>query len=127
MKPDYGFNLWQSGLRKEISHNFYDIPIDHLSRVTENTVSTMANIVKDGVEYAVSFDMENDVAAQLLSPLPRDFKEPLSAWLANPRMLYQTIDFPSAHVIKHIEAQLGPVQTGQSGETFVPFLVRKIA
>ena len=126
MKPDYGLNLFQSGIGKNIAQHFYDTPIDHISRVDPDIVSTMVNIVKDDVEYAISFDLHGKMTIQLLAALPTQIQKTLSAWLADPNTLYKTLDLPAPIVIRYIEATLGAVQTGQNGEKFVPFVVQKV-
>lgn len=127
MKPDYGFNLFQSGLRNDIAHNFYDIQIDHISRIDSETISTMINLVKGGVEFAASFDLASNAVLQLFSGLPHELQKVCAAWLADPNTLYKTLDFPSPIVIKHIQATLGAIQSGQNGEKFVPFVVQIVA
>lgn len=127
MKPDYGKFLSDSGIRKNIEHNFYDVPINHLSRIDISTLSTMVNIVQEGREFAVSFDFTKDKLIRLLAVLQSPLREKVSVWLNNPQSIYTSYDFDYSVTVQHITAILGELQTGQSGEVFVPLLVNKIS
>jgi hypothetical protein len=127
MKPDFGLYHLQAGLRRSVAHSFYDIPIDHLSRISQDSVSTMVNIVHSDVEYAISFDLTGNTIFQLLAIVPSDLKNSILTWLADSTTLYKTIEFPSPIIIKTLSATLGIVQTGQNGEKFVPFIVQTVA
>ena len=127
MKPDYGKFLSDSGLRKNIEHHFYDVPINHLSRIDISTLSTLVTIVQQGREFAVSYDFTKDKFKSLLDVLHSPLREKVSAWISNPNSIYTSYDFDYPVNVQRISAQLGELQTGHSGEVFVPLAVNEVS
>ena len=127
MKPDYGKFLIESGIKKDLQHNFYDIPFDHLSRIDENTISTLANIEQNGQSFAASFDISKNNFSALLEAFPLQLEKNISEWINNPNSLHSSINFDVPFKIKHISAILGDFQKGQYGEVFAPMVVIEIS
>ncbi|MGV0026048.1 hypothetical protein [Phormidesmis priestleyi] len=69
--PDYGLYLCKLGYSdQEIEHFFYEIPISHIDRVNDQTLSILVNRVFGEVEFALSFDFGFEILAEFINLAP---------------------------------------------------------
>lgn len=54
--PDYGLFLLGQGVQPGARRDFFDVPMDHLTRPALRTISVTLSIEEPGQYYAMSFD-----------------------------------------------------------------------
>ena len=132
MQPDYGMFLFNSKyntneMKEKIVHNFYDLPIDHFTRVDTDAISTMLVLKKNNQDYAVSFDLKWENISYLLAAI----KDPMTqinflSWIKHPDAMFTTYDFAPPLIVKSIAATIGVMQTTNGGEQFMPLIIKEI-
>ncbi|MBG1269282.1 type I restriction enzyme HsdR N-terminal domain-containing protein [Nostoc sp. WHI] len=119
--PDYGIYLYKLGYTdQEIAYLFYEIPIDHIVRVDDQTLSILINLVPDGVEFALSFDFDFENLIELVNLAPQSQRFGILDGLR--RQPYQVNIVPPFAV--NIEAYLGSL-TKTKFEDIMPMIVKK--
>lgn len=114
--PDYGLHLYKLGYSNQY---FYDISIDHITRVDNQTFSTVINLAPDGVEFALSFDFDSERLIELINLASPNLRIHI---LDNLQRQPYKVDFPPFTV--DINAKLGSV-TQTKFEDIIPMVVRK--
>ncbi|MBD2231050.1 type I restriction enzyme HsdR N-terminal domain-containing protein [Phormidium tenue] len=119
--PDYGLHLYKLGYTdQEVDHFFYNLPIDHVDRVTDETLSILMNLAPDGVEFALSFDFGFERLAELVQLAPEGQRLNILNGLR--RQPYKVDIVPPFLV--NIEARLGSA-TKTEVEDIMPMIVTK--
>jgi len=121
-RPDYGMFLpadWPTHQH----HVFCDVPVTHISRSDTVTWTTLANYQVDRTEFAVSFDLSNEMFRRLLhAGIPSEAEELFAAM--QDMEPGQSFDFVEPLIVT-IEATLGIV-VRLPRESFRPFVVRLV-
>lgn len=119
--PDYGLYLYKLGYTDQnIAHFFYEIPVDHIARVDDKTLSIFVNFAPDGVEFALSFDFSFERLVDLVNLAPENQKHYILDGLR--RQPYQVNIVPPFTV--SVEAYLGSL-TKAKFEDLIPMIVKK--
>jgi hypothetical protein len=68
-KPDYGLQLTNAGISRDVDHFFYDFRLYSLSVLGNGQYSTFVNFPSDG-KYALSLDLNQQQLEQILAAAP---------------------------------------------------------
>lgn len=119
--PDYGLHLHKLGYTDEdIAYFFYEMPVDHVDRVDDETLSILANLARNGVEFALSFDFSFERLVELVNLAPENQQPYILDSLR--RQPYKVDIVPPFTV--NIEACLGSL-TKAKFEDMMPMIVKK--
>lgn len=130
MKPDYGLHLINSGVPSDIIHSFYDIPFDHISIIDSENFSTTINLIREGIEYALSFDYGIRVLSVITNELPLESIQAIRQRFHLDRrnnmvtVLTGTIILPYP-ILLNVSAKFGKTQKAMGSEVFVPFIIQE--
>lgn len=124
LRPDYGSHLVRRGVNKGTLHFFYSVPIAHISLVGSGLFTTLLNLERDGVEYAVSFDFDMNLMATVIALAPIHTQHEIMLGLSKNTGQPYTIELSEPFTIG-IEARLGQLQTGKC-EEFMPLVVQNV-
>jgi hypothetical protein len=122
-KPDYGLQLTNSGIGRNIDQFFHNFRLYSLSVLGHGQYSTMVDFPSAG-EYALSLDFNQQQLEQILAAAPPEIAHLLRTKLLQDPTTCRTIDFPG-EITFAVRARLGSVQT-TSRESFVPFIAQEI-
>ncbi len=119
--PDYGRHLYKLGYTDQnIAHFFYEMPVDHIARVDDETLSILVNLAPDGVEFALSFDFSFERLVELVNLAPENQQHYILDGLR--RQPYKVNIVPPFTV--SVEAYLGSL-TKAEFEDIMPMIVKK--
>jgi hypothetical protein len=122
--PDYGLFLLSEGYCRDVGLNFYDFPLHYIGVLGLGRFTTTRNLMRGGVEYAVSLDFDTEVLAKILALSPESVVNCVMAVLkADPAGLSR-IELPEPLTVG-LEAYLGELQFGD-GEKFVPLVIKRV-
>ena len=115
--PDYGLHLYKLGYT---DHFFYEVPIDNITRVDDETLSIQINIAPDGVEFALSFDFDFERLAELVNLVSESQRYKFLNGLK--RQPYKVDIVPPFTI--NVEAHLGSLTKTQF-EDIMPMIVKR--
>jgi hypothetical protein len=115
--PDYGLHLYKLGYT---DHFFYEVPIDNITRVDDETLSIQINIAPDGVEFALSFDFDFERLAELVNLVSESQRYKVLNGLK--RQPYKVDIVPPFTI--NVEAHLGSLTKTQF-EDIMPMIVKR--
>jgi hypothetical protein len=119
--PDYGLHLYKLGYTDQnISHFFYEMPVDRIDRVDDETLSILANLAPDRVEFALSFDFSFERLVELVNLAPQNQQYNILEGLR--RQPYKVNIVPPFTV--NVEACLGSLTKTES-EDIIPLIVKE--
>ncbi len=123
LKPDYGLML-VSGGQGNVLQCFYAVPLSHFSVSGPNLITSMMNLLHDGVEYAVSFDFgpKEVVAALMKAPVAQ--RNQVEGDLRKAKIGDMIALKPP--LVVDLQARTGEIQTG-ANEQFVPLVVKRVS
>lgn len=121
--PDYGLFLLRWGIKQDVPQFFYDVPIDQISRIDNQTFTTSVANMHAGIDYMMSIDFSLPQLLQLLTTLPMPAQEKIREWITTSLTASRTLVLPCVIIAAQMEMTLGTLQTG-SHDQFVPFVVR---
>ena len=81
MKPDYGMELVLIGTDKNVPLFFFGVPFLRVDFLAPNSYSTMLEQQMDGIDYALSFDFNDDIFAFIVSKIPSNLHNNFSKCL----------------------------------------------
>lgn len=121
--PDYGLYLYKLGYTdQDVAHVFYQMSVDHIDRVDDETISITVNLASDGVEFALSFDFSFERLEELVKLAPESQRYNIIDGLS--RQPYKVNIMPPFTV--DVEAYLGSL-TKTEFEDIMPMIVRKFS
>lgn len=125
---DLGYFYIEQGLDKnefgvKVSHNFYEVAIDHISFISNGTFSTMLNARKGDEIYALSFDFSSQILDEILSLISINDKIKIRQMIDNGKA--SSVDLQSPIIIKNIQAKVGNLERN-ANEIYAPFIIEKI-
>lgn len=119
--PDYGLHLYKLGYtNQEVAYFFYEIPVDHINRVDDETLSILVNLAPNRVEFALSFDFSFERLVELVNLAPENQRYGIIDGLR--RQPYKVNIVPPFTI--NIEAYLGSL-TKTEFEDIMPMIVTK--
>lgn len=124
IKPDLGLRLIDEGIRDDVLQVYYDVPFDRIDFLAPETYSTMLEIEREGTVFAVSFDFDDDIFAQLLARIPSNKRQDFGKSLDGNRFPF-SVNLPEVVVARIVECQIGELQTG-AHDSFVPLVIMRI-
>lgn len=118
--PDYGLHLLELGYTNpNLSHYFYNVPIDNITRISDEPVFSISNnFAPDGVEFAISFDFNLEMFTSLINLAPIDQQSGIIDALQ--KYPYKIDILPPFTV--NIEAKIGAL-TQTEFEKIIPLVV----
>jgi hypothetical protein len=123
-RPDFGKYLVEQCLRRDVTHTFYDVSINHISIVDVNLFSVSFYKGSCGKEYAVTLDFDEHYLWEIMKLAPKsvldEFSDALKRVVSKPCSIEFTTSFQVC-----VDAILGEPQRGQF-EMFVPFNVKRV-
>jgi Type I restriction enzyme R protein N terminus (HSDR_N) len=119
--PDYGLHLYKLGYtNQKIAYFFYEMPVTHIDRVDDQTLSILVNYAPDGVEFAISFDFDFERLVELVNLAPESKRYEILDGLT--RQPYQVNIVPPFTI--NLVAYLGFL-TKTEFENIIPMIVNK--
>ena len=122
-KPDYGLQLTNAGIGREIDQFFHSFRLYSVCVLGHGQYSTMVDFPSDG-KYALSLDFNRQQLEQILAAAPPEIADLLRSELLRDPAACRTIDFPG-EVTFAVRARLGTIQT-TGRESFVPLIAQEI-
>jgi hypothetical protein len=122
-KPDYGLQLTNTGIGRDVDHFFYNFRLYSVSVLDNGRYSTFVNFPSDG-KYALSLDFNQQQLEQILAAAPPEIANLLRSKLSQDPSSCRSIDFPG-EVTFAVRARPGTAQT-TGRESFVPFIAQEI-
>ena len=124
MKPDFGIFLLNSGMRN-VEQIFYDLAIDHLSIIDQNTITSIFNYTFQEKEFAVSLSLDvTKLYIDLIESMPKSLQKRTREWINDKKN--KTFEFGNPITINYISAMPGKEQEDEYGKRFIPLVVQKI-
>lgn len=125
LKPDYGTYLLEQGVGSHVEQHFHQVWLDHFTLLGPNAgFTTLVTLMREGREYAASFDFPSLLWEDFLQSLPEDEVDTFIKDFEYVTKLPHTVEFTQPHPIS-LQAQLGKVQRGPH-EMFVPLVVERV-
>jgi hypothetical protein len=124
LAPDYGLFLLNEGYSRDVGLNFYDFPFHYVGVLELGRFTTTRNLMRGGIEYAVSLDFDTEILAEILALCPEPVADCVMGELENDPSGPSTIKLPEPLAIG-LEATLGQLQFGD-GEKFVPLVIKRV-
>jgi hypothetical protein len=122
--PDYGLFLLSEGCSRDVGLIFCDFPFHYIGVLGLGRFTTTRNLVRGGVEHAVSLDFGTEVLAEILALSPESVVNcVMTVMKAEPAGLSR-VELPEPLSVG-LEAYLGELQIGD-GEKFVPLVIKRI-
>jgi hypothetical protein len=123
LKPDYGLMLVNGG-QGNILQCFYAVPLSHFSVSGQSLLTSMMNLLHDGVGYALSFDFgpKEVVAALMKAPVAQ--RKQIEFELRKAKM--GDVIALEPPLVVDLHARPGEIQTG-ANEQFVPLVVKQVS
>ena len=123
LKPDYGLML-VSGGQRNVLQCFYAVPLSHFSVSGPNLLTSMINLLHDGVEYALSFDFGPKEVAAALKKAPVAQRKQVEGDLRKAKIGDMIALEPP--LVVDLQARPGEIQSG-ANEQFVPLVVKRVS
>jgi hypothetical protein len=123
-KPDYGLQLLNSGVGRDVDQFFHNFRLYSLAVLGFGQYSTVVDFPLDGELYALSVDFNQQHLEQILAAAPPEIAEHIRGKLSQDPASCRTINF-TGEVAFGLRARLGQVETAQN-ERFVPLIVQEI-
>jgi hypothetical protein len=118
--PDYGVLLHKLSYTESVKQFEYGVPVDHITRLDDNTYSINLNRMVSEQEYAATFDFDDQRFAEFLLTLPRE--RAIQIFNALRKQPYQ-VDIQPPHSIDIVSRLGKPTQT--KFEEIVPLIVEE--